>query len=168
MKAAVSFALLACAFLAVGSAGEKTDVDPADPKGRPKWKAGQAASFALWHEGNKWHMRTTAPKNEVHQFGITMTIVKGSVGELKPVTVEKKGKTVDLGTWNKERTQFKFLLSSGKAFADGFDFDVSADATNIKFSLQIDGKDVPNAVFIGSKGDHPAKATFTLPANPGK
>jgi hypothetical protein len=34
--------------------------------------------------------------------------------------------------------------------------------------MQIDGKNVPNLIFIGSKNDHPAKSTFTLPANPVK
>lgn len=167
MKAAI-VAVLAWFMVAVSMAADKDNFDDANPQGKPKWKAGQATSFAIWHEGGKWHVRATAPKNELHQFGIVMNIQDGNVNELKPVRVEKKGKTNDFGSWNKERTQFKFLLTTGKGNDDGFDFDVSADASSIKFALQIDGKEVSDAVFIGGKGDRPAKATFMLPAHPKK
>ena len=172
MKAAIASALLACAMVTVGWTADKGDLDSANPTGRPKFSVGSNAATrcAIWHDGNGWHLRTTSPKTTAHQFAIVMNIQDGKVGELKPVNAEKstskKGVPADAGTWNKERTQFQFTFNTAKSGEDGFDFDVSEAATSIKFTVKIDGRDATDSIVIGSKNDHPSKATFSLAAHP--
>jgi hypothetical protein len=161
--------LFAGSFVIAASAADKDDFDSANPDGRPRFGIGQL-HCALWHEGNNWHLRTTSDSKSAHQFAITMSIQGGKVGTLKPVNAEKsttkKGVPADAGTWNTERTKFSFTLNTAKSGQDGFDFDLSDSATSITFTVKIDGRDATDLILIGSKNDHPAKSTFTLPAHP--
>jgi hypothetical protein len=169
MKAAITAVLVASFFAIAGSAADKDEFDSANPTGKPRFGIGKT-HFVVWHSGNDWHVRTTSDGNSAHQFSISMNIQGGKVGTLKPVSAEKKstkkGTPADGGTWNKERTQFSFVLNTAKNGEDGFDFDLSEGATSIKFTVKIDGRDVTDLILIGSKSDHPAKPTFTLPAHP--
>ena len=47
---------------------------------------------------------------------------------------------------------------------DGIDFKGGEKAETIKFKLAIEGRQQPAFIYIGSKGEHPSKAEFTLPA----
>jgi hypothetical protein len=168
MKAAVTAMLFAWSFAASGSAADKDELDSANPEGRPKFSVGKVAC-ALWHDGKDWHLRTTSDSKASHQFAISMNVQGGKVGALKPVNAEKKatkGAPADAGAWNKERTQFTFVLNTAKNGEDGFDFDLNDDATAIKFTIKIDGRDAIDLISIGSKNDHPAKSAFSLTAHP--
>ncbi len=171
MKAAVAGMVLVCSIAGVSWSADKNDPENVNAEGRPKFSVGSGAHMhcAIWHDGSGWHVRTTSPRTSAHQFSIVMQIQDGKVGTLKPTNAEKKAtKTVpaDYGTWNKERTQFQFVLSTAKNGEDGFDFDLSEDATSIKFTVKIDGRDATDAIIIGSKSGHPARSTFSLPAHP--
>lgn len=172
MKAAFLAMLLAGSFVAVGSSTDKDDLENINPNGRPRFSVGSNAAerCAIWHDSGGWHLRTTCPKTSAHQYSIVMQIQDGKVGELKPISAEKstskKGVPADQGVWNKERTRFQFTMNTAKSGEDGYDFDVSAEATSIKFTVKIDGRDVTDVIIIGSKNEHPAKSTFSLPAHP--
>jgi len=143
-----------------------------DAQGRPKnYKAGQSRRYAIWHEGDTWHVRTTTGPKDGHTFSGTIQVVDGKMTNLKPVAVEKGGKSkknLDYGSWNPEGTLFTFSFTTGKGGQDGFDLQVNDKAKSLKFVLKVDGKEVPDDIFVGAKNSHPKSATFSLPAHPGK
>lgn len=165
----LSLATLA-AVLAVTAAAQ--DADPANPGGRPKYKNGQPARYVVWHDADGWHLRTTTNKDT--KFDGAVEIVGGKFVNLQPATVEGKAgakkkanpKSADYGTWNPEHTVFQFNFSTRDEGSDGFDMKVSDTATAIKFVLKVNGKEVPEAIFIGSKNEHPKGSSFSLPAFP--
>lgn len=169
---AVSTGCLLAVLLAFGSIGwadEKTSpTEGPDPQGRPeKYKAGQSRRWVVWHDDHGWHVRTTTTK-EKHRFNGSIQVEGGMFTTLNHLgQLEKKGKNTDLGTWNKERNLLRFdIKTHGKE--DGFDFKVNGDAKSLVFTLQVDGADHPEEIFIGPKMQHPKEAKFTLPAHPGK
>ena len=87
------------------------------------------------------------------------------------IGIEGKGakkKKADAGSWNAEKTLFKFTLATGKGRTDGFDLKVSDSSTAISFTLVSGGDEMPSRVFIGAKGSNPKAASFYLPAHPKK
>jgi hypothetical protein len=148
-----------------------TAVEKPDPEGRwPKYKVGQPQRFIVWHDNDGWHVRTTSAARAI----FTGTI-KLSEGRIEKITgfddLErargKNTKDADFGRVNVERTRIDFrFVTNGKE--DSFDFTVSEQATELEFTLRIDNAEQPEHVFIGKQGQHPKKASFKLPARPGR
>jgi len=140
-----------------------------NPQGRPKnYKAGQSTRYAIWHEGDTWHFRTTTGPKDGHVFSGSIQVVGGKMTSLKPISAEKGGKSkknLDYGSWNPEGTLFTFSFTT-KGGQDGFDMQVNDKATSLKFVLKVDGKEVPDDIFVGAKNAHPKSAEFSLPAHP--
>ncbi len=162
-------AAAAAAFVVSGLAvaGEKLHIH-----GKPEnYEGGKAASFAVWHEDGKWHLRTTTAKKE-HHFKGTITVKGGKVTELHGVKTEKRGDKKDrfvLGP-EKHRIAFEFQTDEGE---DGIDFDVTKEADSIVWDLEIGGekgiaKHDKARVFVGKKGQHPDELPFETKAHPGK
>jgi hypothetical protein len=167
-------ALVAAVLLAAPVAGEepKYELEEASPVGKPEgFKPGLSARYAIWHDDEGWHVRTTSGQKGPHSFEGTLEIVGGKMVSLTPVGAEGAGakkKETDTGTWNAQKTVFKFTLNTGKGHTDGFDLKVTDQAKALHFVLTAGGDEAPKKVFIGAKGEHPKAAVFYLPAHPGK
>lgn len=153
------------------SIAEEPTLESVDPKGKPKdYKPGLTTRYAIWHDGDTWHFRTTTSK-DTKVFSGTMEIIGGKMVDLKPVSADKGNKknkkNLDYASWNPDGTQFTFSFTTGTA-QDGFDMKVSDKATAIKFVLKVEGKEMADHIFIGAKNGHPKGASFYLPAHPGK
>jgi len=179
---------LLCGFLMTAWGADK-DAD-LEPNGRPQdYRPGQSLRYVIWHDGNGWQMRMTGPKGAVHKFNGTVEAVDGKFTNVRPVNAEtnpqpmpmpnpktkpkskvkeKAPEPADVGVLNPEKTIFRFTMNAGNGSEDGIHIQMTPETKSIKFTLDIDGKDHVNQIFIGSKGDHPEKATFILPANPPK
>ena len=170
----LALAAVVAAALAPPAAGEepKYQLENISPIGKPEgFKTGQAARYALWYEDGTWHVRTTAGPKGGLTFEGTLEIIGGKMVSLVPVGIEgkeAKKKEADTGTWNAQKTVFKFTLKTGAGHTDGFDLKVTDPATALKFTLTVGGDEAPGKIFIGAKGAHPKAATFYLPAHPGK
>jgi len=167
----MAFGLLLLVMAAVGRApADESKLEDVNPNGRPKgYKAGLSARYAIWHEAATWHIRTTSAK-DTHVFSGTIQVMGGRMTSLKPITVEKGGKSktnLDYGSWNPEGTLFTFSFTTGKG-QDGFDLQLNDKATELTFVLKVDGKEAPDKVFLGAKNAHPKAASFRLAAHPGK
>ena len=139
--------------------------------GRPAgYKVGQPSRYAVWHDADGWHVRATTNFKGAHVFAGTVEVIGGKMTSLTPVAVEGKkcSPFADRAVWNPAQTKLAFRLATTKGSQDGFDLTVSGKATALKLTLKVDGQEVPEKVFIGTKGTRPKAATFYLPAHPGK
>jgi hypothetical protein len=167
-------ALLSVAALAAAAAGQepKYKLEDLSPVGKPdSFKKGLSARYAVWYDEEGWHVRSTSGDKGPHNFSGTVEIIGGRMTGLTTVGIEGKGakkKDADLGTWNPQKTLFRFTLKTGAGHSDGFDLKVTDQAKALKFMLTVGGDEAPGKVFVGSAGAHPKAATFYLPARPGK
>jgi hypothetical protein len=182
-------ALLGAFFVTAQAADKNPEPETSDPNGQLKGhKAGQPARYVIWYDGTNWNVHMTSPKNDLHAFNATIEAVGGKFTTAQIVKTDNAPvqKFVTMGKMrvpvppppiyqqqsdligNKAATIFKFIRVTGQGGEVGIQFTANADTTLIKFSTQIDGKDHPDQIFIGATGAHPAKTTFTLPANPPK
>jgi hypothetical protein len=166
--------LLAVFVLTAAAAGQeaKYKLEDVSPVGKPEgFKKGLSSRYAIWWDEGGWHVRTTSGDKGPHAFAGTVEIIGGRMTGLTMVGIEGKGakkKEADVGTWNPQKTVFRFTLKTGPGHTDGFDFTVSEKAQALKFTLTVGGDEAPAKVFVGAKGEHPKAATFYLPARPGK
>jgi hypothetical protein len=164
LKHATRFAL-AVALLAGAAAfaGDKLN-----PSGKPKdFDAGDVQKYALWHDDDGWHLRTTTAK-KIHHFKGVVVVKGGTFENVKSLVLEAKDRW-SIGP-EKHKVIFDFATDT---HVDGFDWHTSKDADSIEFDLEIGpGNDKAptqkkeDRVFVGEKGDHPDKIPFTLPAHP--
>ena len=167
-------ALLTVVVLTTAAAGQepKYKLEEVSPVGKPEgFKKGLPSRYAVWWDQDGWHVRTTAGEKGPHAFSGMVEIIGGRMTNLTAVGVEGKGakkKEADIGTWNAQKTAFRFTLRTGKGHTDGFDLTVSDKAQALKFTLTVGGDEAPAKIFIGAKGEHPKAATFYLPAHPRK
>ena len=182
----VLLALLGGFFVTAQAADKNPEPETADPNGQLKgYKAGEQARYVIWYDGTNWNVHMTSPKNDVHAFNATIEAVDGKFTTAQIVKVDNAPVAKKVGKMlipppmytqtelipiksGKTGNGFKFVRTTGQGGEVGIQFAANADTTLIKFSLQIDGKDHHDAIFIGAKGAHPAKTSFTLPANPPK
>ena len=61
----------------------------------------------------------------------------------------------DQFVFNKALTGIAFDFKTGKS-EDGLNFAVDAAATQVRFTLAIDGQSAPQFIRVGRDGDHPA------------
>jgi hypothetical protein len=148
--------------------------DPPNPIGMPKKgdPGGGIGAFRIWHADGKWHLRTstddTTGKKE------KLIVFTGSVRCETKITAEGvrlekgNGKTADTITPHRDGKGFDFRFATYGAIDEAL-FTIADGGKNLKFKLQVDGKDAPaNRILIGTNGDNPEKPEFTLPAFPKK
>lgn len=126
-----------------------------DAFGQPEGMGeGSSKRFLLWRNNNVWHLRTTTARNK-HTFRGEIVADKGTITELNAVSTERKD-WVSLK--DPKRISFELTTEGG---IDGFDFRTTA--TNLKFTLTLDGQTKSSLVFIGSRATNPSTMPFTLP-----
>ena len=126
----------------------------------------QPARFYVWYEDQEgWHLRSAATKRGLIKFEGTVRVINGEFRRCRPIGLDSKGKYADQWSLDKERRELKFLMHTAQVF-DGFDFNVAPKTAELEFELKVAGKEQPNRIFIGGKGQHPPKVRFTLPAAP--
>jgi hypothetical protein len=122
-------------------------------------------AFWVWYENGKWHLRTTGGGKGAHRFQGAVEVVGGKLTGLKGGDGEARGKNADRFVFNAALTEIKFDFKSNEG-VDGLNFAVDGAATEIRFTLAFDGESSPKHIRVGRDSDHPAGATFTVPANP--
>lgn len=157
------FAIL-LGFLALSQATLLAGSSSPDPKGRPKKFEQGKKSYGLWFEDGVWHLRMTSTDRTVFAGSVRVTGDR-IIGEIQALEKAKKPKNADWIVPHKDGAGFDFRFVTTGA-TDGVAFKAGPRASNIQFRLNTGGDDDPRRILIGSKGDHPDKATFTLPAHP--
>lgn len=140
--------------------------DDIDPKGKPKdYKLGATARFAIWMDDAGWHIRNTTASKDQTAFTGTIETVGGKIATITLIGGPSKKPSAPL-----KANTAKFTISDkiNKGLEGGMDLKLEPGVTEIKFKLQIDGKDSPELIFIGAKGEHPKEGEFSLPAKPAK
>jgi len=155
-------ALFAFLALPLGAADDEPKFDEADPKGKPAAYKTGSGKFAVWQDKDGWHVRASAKKND-QTFSGQIDAVDGKFATVK--FVEKGGGALPPFTKTKSiDVDFKMI----KGGESGFDLKLDDAATAIKFTLKVDGQELPEAILIGAKGKNPKGAEFVLPAMPKK
>ena len=156
--------------LAAGTDARADDKGDPNPRGKPTYRVG-SGKYAVWFDDAGWHFRATADKDG-QVFTGKIAAVDGEFVAMKNYSTmagAKKGKEPPAKLEKIKSKEFSVKFTLRKGSESGFDLKLDDAATGIKFvELQIDGKDVPEAILIGSKGSHPKEVTFELPAKPGK
>jgi hypothetical protein len=136
-----------------------------DPRGKPKgFHTGATVRYAIWHNDNGWHLRTTTAKRE-HVFRGHIRVEGGTFERIYSHDLEKEGKLRDWWRVGPERHRVTFDFKTDRGL-DGIDFRVSKSARRIHFELHIDGRPEPSHVFVGRFDQHPVAMPFDLPAHP--
>ncbi|OYW20182.1 MAG: hypothetical protein B7Z55_07670 [Planctomycetales bacterium 12-60-4] len=144
-------------------------ITPAIIRGRPEQDLVNvnSARYFVWHGSDGWHLRSAS--KSVNKFTGSIRLQGGgTIYNLRPVGLEKKGSAADRWGINEDRTELRFEVITGGSF-DGFDFTVKdADAATIEFHLLIgrDPKSMPGRIFLGQDSKHPQQSTFVVPAEP--
>jgi hypothetical protein len=174
MKPRVMLACLACLACVVvlasqAGADSKEEKEP-KPAGRPKqFTQGKGTMYAVWYEDGIWKLRTTAPEGKGKKAFTGTITVEGDrlIGDFSALEKAKNAGKADWALIGNGGRSLSFQFATFGA-TDGIDFKVGPKAKSITFHLKCGGDDDPKIIFIGAKGQHPAKALFTLPATPDK
>lgn len=154
--------------LAAASAPDKKGRAAMDPRGEPEgMKKMGSECYKVWHNEDGWHVRVMNTKgSHDHKFSGTITVEGGVMEEVHGQLAKKSGGE---SQWKhsakKNELTFDF---SPKDKEDGVNFRCSKAATDVKFTLKIDGKDVAQEIYVGKGASHPVSASFTVAAHPGE
>jgi len=127
-----------------------------EPFGRPTlMQPTSPMAYWIWVDpSGQWHVRTTTARAP-HVFeGVVTVEGAGVLTAVKPTKVEWND-TIRL--LNPKQIKFKFQTMGG---TDGFDF--RANSPFVRFDIFIDGRKVPQSVFIGQNNQRPAGQPFDL------
>ena len=119
-----------------------------------KFEAGAGHSLWVWHDGHRWHVRSTT-KSQKHRFTGFVAAAKGTAIEaITPTRTDLRDrvKLVD------DRVRFDFTTNG---HADAFDFRVRGKGC-IRFALRVDGEAAPQMVKRGEKAVQPESWHFRL------
>lgn len=139
-----------------------------DPRGEPEGlKKGVTECFKVWHNADGWHLRVVNGKGtRDHHYQGTITVENGVIESISSSLAKKNGEE---SQWKhgakKNEVSFDFATPEKE---DGINFKASKGASTVRFTLKIDGKEMPDRVFVGKRGDNPDSTTFTLIAHPGE
>lgn len=133
--------------------------------GKPKeFEPGKPARYWIWSDGQVWHFRTTTAKKK-HHFTGQIDVTGGKFTDIIGLKGEKLGANTDYYRYNADKNAILIDFTTDGA-VDGIDFRVDAAATEVQFTLALDGEKHPKHIAIGKAGDHPKDAVFKLPAHP--
>ena len=120
----------------------------------------------MWRDALGWHVRTTTKELE-HHFRGHISVEGGKLEDVKSYKRERRGPQKDLFVVGPEGRTINFDFST-KGGIDGVDFHVKGKGATLSFVLEIGEKDpkfVPDRIFVGKAGAHPAASPFELPAH---
>jgi hypothetical protein len=137
-----------------------------DPYGRPEGSiVDQTARYYVWHDGQGWHMRTTAKGGR--NFHGKIRTHDATIKSYKSVGLKNdKQKKTSTDSWrvNDARNELTFQFLTAQ-LSDGLDLVVDGEG-EVEFELNIDKQKNPQAVFVGRGLQHPDTNPFRLPASP--
>jgi hypothetical protein len=140
------------------------DGEVLDPSGRfSDDLTGQPPRYYVWRDSDEWRLRSASQRNRLIRFHGSIQLVGGTFGKLRPIGLERRGGAADKWTVSEDRTHLDFEILTTGSF-DGFDFSVTGAGAHITFDLKMGKRPLPRRIYIGSEGQHPAEAEFTLPA----
>ena len=149
MLALALAAVMVLTGLALGQSGM-------DPDGRPNLKAGDALGYLIWRDHqNLWHLRWTTGGKRRHFTG-SVTALGGNFVGGKKVGVEAGEDRVNIGP---QQIQFSAHAAGGQ---DGVDFGLGPRVQRVRFDLNVDGRPMPDRVFVGRNKLHPVSNPFEL------
>ena len=159
---AVSLAVSVC------MAGGKGNRPPMDPRGEPEGlKGGVLECYKVWHNDNGWHVHVVNGKgSKDHHYQGTITVENGVMEDLHSHLAKINGVQAQWKLGPKKNEVSRDFATPEKE--DGINFRVSKSAVAIRLKLTIDGKNAPDRIFIGKRGDHPESTTFEVVAHPNK
>ena len=138
-----------------------------DPRGEPAGlRKGVTECYKVWHNDDGWHIRVVNGRgSRDHHYQGTVTVENGVLENFQSHLAKKNGEEAQ---WRhgakKNEISWDFATPEKE---DGINFKTSKGESTVRFSFKIDGKDVPDQVFVGKRGDNPDSSTFTLVAHPG-
>jgi hypothetical protein len=136
-----------------------------DPKGRPIHRPGEEVLF-IWQDDDGWHLRAFSGGKDFASYTGTIQVQNGHVARLGGTQgLEAKGKGADFGEVSKDRKSIRFQLKLVKQGEDGFDFKLDQYATDLAFSVLVDGSDHPEKIRIGAARQIAPGKSFTLPVS---
>ena len=154
--------------VSVCSADGKNKRPPMDPAGEPEGhlKKGTTECYKVWHNEDGWHIRVVNGKGtKDHRYQGTIIVEDGVMEQVSSHLAKKNGAE---NVWKhgpkKQEVSFDFATFEKE---DGINFKASKFARTVQFTLKIDGRDVPEQICVGKRGDHPDSSTFVLDAHPG-
>src|SRR5262249_31200939 len=121
---ALSVLALAVAVTVGGGAGGAGIKPPGQPK---NFKKRKVTRYAVWHDKNGWHLRTTTKKRE-HHFRGHITVEGGTLGKVHSYHLEKEGRLEDHWKVGPKRHTVTFDFKTDKGI-DGINFTVGKKAT---------------------------------------
>jgi hypothetical protein len=159
-------------------------------EGRPFFSEGADLGYYLWKDGDTWRLRWTT-KGAMRHFAGSVTAEGGKLKSLKRVDVETErrvlypGRPGHLGVGPRghvrvmggrapvvvSRDQDKIEKDGDNRIVfsartdddiDGFDFKVDDHVTDLRFQLEIDGKQFPNLVQFGKDNQKAAGIPFSI------
>jgi hypothetical protein len=170
-RAACALTLIAvAAFSNVGlAAPDEAEFKPFEVKsyGKPtNYAKAKGLHFYLWNDEEGWHLRAQSGM-KVHVFSGTIEVVGGKISKVGNFeSLETSGKKgADQAKVSERKINFNFKT---KGNMDGFDFQVSPEALQLKFRLLIDGDSRPELILIGTNSQPAPWANFVLEAHPEK
>jgi hypothetical protein len=126
---------------------------------------GKFARYALWKDGNRWHIRTMT-RDTQGRFRGAIEVRGGEFTRVTEYWVEHTGPRGVLFAGNPKHNRISFDFAS-KESIDGLDFRVKGKNPDLVFTLLAGEKEPgfePGAIFIGRSGVHPSSNPFQLPA----
>ena len=156
--------------VSVCSADGKNKRPPMDPQGEPEGfhlRKGTTECFKVWHNPDGWHVHVVNGKgSRDHRYEGTISVEGGVIENIRSNVPKKTGLEAQ---WKHrtDRTEISFDFTTPEK-EDGVSFKVSNAATAVRFSLKIDGKDVPDQILVGKRGDNPDSSSFSCAAHPGQ
>ncbi len=166
-------------FLCAGSVKAQSDMF----EGRPAFAEGADFGYFVWKDGKKWHVRWTT-KGLMRIFSGYVEATGGKLKSLKRIDVEEERRVVSQGRAPRvwvgprgrvharggrapvvvERKQDRIEKEGDNRIVftaltnndiDGYDFELGEGVTVLKFVLEIDGRQMANAVEIGKDSRKP-------------
>jgi hypothetical protein len=134
---------------------EAVRIDWRTAKGRSKkLEAGAPHGLWIWHDGNRWHVRTTTKSNK-HRF--TGFVAQGNGTTLEDISTTRT-ELKDRVRLKDDRVRFDFTTNG---HADGFDFRVRGKGC-VRFAIRVDGEESGKLVKLGEKATQPQSWHFRL------
>ena len=166
--AVAALAVLVCgSIVAISLAGGPGKRGPMDPRGEPAGlKKGVTECYKVWHNDDGWHVRVVNGRGtRDHRYQGTITVENGVLENIQSHLAKKNGEEAQ---WRhgakKNEISWDFATPEKE---DGINFKTSNGASTVTFKLTIDGKEVPDQIFVGKLCSNPESSSFTLLAHPG-
>ncbi|MBI4208481.1 MAG: hypothetical protein HY538_02090 [Deltaproteobacteria bacterium] len=129
-------------------------------QGKPKgFNPGDGVGYAVWVDGDEYHVRWTSKKKEGHRFSGTVT-ADAEVEAIERVRMEHKMEGGDfVRKAGPRKVEFSGFAAGGQ---DGFQFQ-SEKAQHVTFRLELDGQPISAQQVLCGKGDaRPDQVPFVI------